>query len=222
MNNDTLTAVIKTIAKRFPAILPHLNEAALKATGYDGIRTVMSGSIFGAVFGYLSGEGNITQYRERMATAVSKAYLEAADVAYEEGGGELPLDEDTASWARGQLEAQFAFIDQLFDDLRELRKAGEFDAGEVATSRAEGYASALDGFFNEAKLRGAKNIVVTWNLGGTEKHCPTCKELDGQNHKISWFVDKNYIPRKYGAAMDCGGYNCDCSLTDRLGNEYTI
>jgi hypothetical protein len=219
---DLRVKIARAVIRAVPAVVPHLSEDAIKAAGYDGIRAVMSGAIFGAVFGYLETGGSIAPFLSRMATAVSKAYVQAADVAYTEGGGELPLDEETAAWAREQLDAQLAYIDQLFEDLKDLRKSGDFDAGEVATARAEGYASGLDGFYNEAVMRGSKNKMLTWHLGSTEKHCKTCASLDGKSHRISWYIDNDYIPRKNGCALDCGGYNCDCTLTDKDGNEFTI
>jgi hypothetical protein len=217
--------IVRQIVQAVPAVLEHLSEEtvqAIKAAGYDGIRTVMSGGIFGSVFGMLSDDRFYSKYREQMATAISRAYIETAELAYQEGGGELPLDEDTAAWARSQLDAQLGYVDQLFEDLKELRKSGDFDAGEVATARAAGYASGLDGFYNEAVLRGKKNQMVTWHLGATEKHCKTCASLDGKSHRISWYIDHDYIPRKNGCNLDCGGYNCDCTLTDKDGNEVTI
>jgi hypothetical protein len=216
--------IVRQIVQAVPLVYEHLSEetvAAIKAAGYDGIRTVMSGGVFGSVFGYLSG-GSFADAVQRMATVVSRAYVETAELAYQEGGGELPLDEETAAWARSQLDAQLGYVDQLFEDLKELRKSGDFDAGEVATARAAGYASGLDGFYNEAVLRGKKNQMVTWHLGATEKHCKTCASLDGKSHRISWYIDHDYIPRKNGCNLDCGGYNCDCTLTDKDGNEVTI
>ncbi len=226
MNNPpSPSQFLVTVARAYPLTVEHLSEdtlKAIKAAGYDGIRTVMSGAIFGAVFGYLSGTGYSTNPRNEMATAVSKAYIEAADAAYVEGGSELPLDEETAAWAREQIDAQMAYIDGLFDDLKELRKSGEFDAGEIATARAEGYASGLDGFYNEAVLRGSQNKIAYWRLGNTEKHCDSCLSLNGQGHRISWYIERDYIPRKNGCALTCGGWECDCTLEDRNGNEITI
>src|SRR5690242_7016455 len=99
--------IIQAIVKAVPEVLPLLSDdtrQALKAAGYDGIRTVMHADIFGAVFGYLSG-GSLADARSRMAAGVSKGYIETADVAYVEGGSELPIDQDTAAWAREQLDA---------------------------------------------------------------------------------------------------------------------
>jgi hypothetical protein len=223
MNNTIPLRIVRAVISAVPALRPHLSAQALKiADGYTGIRAEMSGEIHDAVYDYLTGSGNVTAYRSAMALAVSAAYIAAADAAYVEGGGSLPLDDDTAAWARGQLDAQLGFVDGLFESLRELRKEGDVNPAAEALGRANGYAGGLDGFYNEATLRGSKNKMVTWHLGATEKHCKTCASLSGQSHKISWFVDRDYIPRKPGASMECNGYNCDCTLTDRDGNELTI
>jgi hypothetical protein len=227
-NNVTLPSpspVIRAAILLHPGIIEHMSEDALKlvkAAGYDGIRTVMHAAIESAIYTFLSGTGYAATYRDRMAAAVSQAYVETADAAYIDGGGDLPMDEDTAAWAREKLAAQLGFIDDLFEQLKEIRKEGDFDADLTAAAKADSYASALDGFYNEGSLRGSKNQVVEWILGSTEKHCKDCAKLDGQRHKISWFLDRDYIPRKNGAAMECGGWNCDCRIVDRSGNEITI
>lgn len=223
--NDLPLQILKTVVKHYPAVVPLLTPqtlAALKAAGgYDGIRYQMHAAVYDAVEGYLSGTGYAVTYQNAMATAIAAAYVETADAAYEEGGGTLPMDADTAAWARSMLDAQLAYVDQLFETLKELRKEGVDPAAE-AGARADGWASGLDGFYNEAVLRGSKNIIAYWQLGATEKHCPSCSSLAGGGHKISWYIDRDYIPRKNGCALDCGGYNCDCSLVDRDGNELTI
>src|SRR3990172_10391788 len=221
---DALTKIVLDTVQTVPEVLPYLSadarrfvkQHALKAAGdYTSIRAEMSGEIHDAIYDYLTGSGYITIYKALMAAAISQAYIETADVAYEEGGGTLPLDDETAAWARAELDAQLSFVDGLFENLRELRKEGEVNAAAEALGRANGWASGLDGFYNEAVLRGSRNQLVTWHLGATEKHCATCISLDGKRHRISWLIDNNYIPRKPGAGMDCNGYNCDCSITNK-------
>lgn len=52
-----------------------------------------------------------------------------------------------------------------------------------------------------------------------EQHCETCASLNGTRHRMSWFVERDYIPQKPGAAMDCGGWRCQCTLVDTEGNQ---
>jgi hypothetical protein len=203
--------ILATVIRAVPAVLPHLSEEtikALKAAGYAGIRTVMHGGIFGSVFGYLSG-GSLADARGRMSIVVSEAYIETADAAYQDGGGELPLDPDTAAWAREQLAAQLAYVDELFADLKELRKAGDFDAGAIAIARADGYAASLDSFYGEAKMRGSENITLEFGGDDGKESCPDCQRMKGKRHKISYILAHDLIPKPGNNTYRCNGYNCD-------------
>jgi hypothetical protein len=225
--NDIHAQVIKTVAGLFPAVLPLLSpaaRAALKiADGYTGIRAEMSGEIHDAVYDYLTGSGNVTAYRSAMALAVSQAYIAAADVGYSEAGAELPLDPDTAAWARGQLDAQLGFIDGLFESLRELRKEGDVNATAEALARANGYGNSLDGFYNEAVLRGSKNKMLTFTqIHNTKESCPDCVRLRGQRHRASWWIQHDVVPPKGGGLQCAGGGNCGDALVDDDGNVVTL
>jgi hypothetical protein len=203
--------VIQAAIQIEPRIVEHLSGDALKivkAAGYDGIRTVMHGAIFGSVFGYLETGGRVADFRERMATAVSKAYIETADLAYQEAGAELPLDDETAAWAREQLNAQLAYIDGLFEDLREVRR-GEYDAGTIANARADGYSRSLDSFFSEVKMRGSKNVTLEFTGSDGKENCATCKRLKGKRHKISYILDNDLVPYPGNQSFECQCYNCE-------------
>jgi hypothetical protein len=204
--------IIQAAVLAVPQVFPYLSADALeaiKAAGYDGIRIVMRGEIFGAVFGYLSGSGYVTTFKSQMTTAISKAYIEAADIAYVDAGAELPLDPDTAAWARGQLDAQLGFVDDLFEGLRELRKQGGFDAGAVAQARAEGYSRSLDAYYGEAKMHGSKNITLEFGGDDGKESCPECKSMKGKRHRISYILTHSLIPKPGNSAYSCNGYNCD-------------
>ena len=69
------------------------------------------------------------------------------------------------------------------------------------------------------KASAKSNQPLTWRLGKTEEHCDTCAKLDGQTHRLKWYTARDYMPKKPGAAMDCGGWNCDCGLFDKDGKR---
>lgn len=215
--------IIKEVLYAVPSVLEYLDEATInviKATGYDGIRTIMQSSIFGAIFGYLSG-GSFASQRLRMVTAVSRAYIETSEVGYQDGGGELPLDSDTAAWARARLNDQLAFVDQLFENLKDLRRQGNFDAGQVATDRAEGYARSLDAFYSEAKMKGGENITLEFGGGDGKEGCRDCKRLKGKRHKISYILQHDLIPRPGNDKFECHGYKCrHYWFNPKTGEEY--
>jgi hypothetical protein len=226
---DNLYSIVKTIKhlELKQIIVPmdvkvSAQRAMKQAGGYTGIRATYWAAVYDAVFDFLNSKAQVGTYSRQMSTATSKAYIESADTAFEDGGGTLPLDEDTAAFARGELDAQFGYIDSLFQTLKELRKEGGFDAISEAFRTASRWASSLDGFYNSMKLKGAGNKMLTWRLGNTEKHCPTCLSLDGGRHRASWYFSHGYTPKKPGSNTDCGGYNCDCGTFDDEGNEFSI
>lgn len=189
---------------------------------YNPVRQELWAAVYDAVWGFLSSNGHAGTYSRPMATAVAKAYIATADIAYVDGGGSLPLDEDTLSYARSEMNTQLAYVDSLFETLKQLRKEGDFDAIHISFQKANLWASALDGFYNSIKMMGANNKMLTWVLGNTEKHCNDCKWLNGQRHRAKWYISRGYTPRKPGSNTDCGGYHCDCRLVDDSGEEFTI
>lgn len=200
-----------------------LHSRALKQVGnYQGIRDELWSAVFDAAFDFLNSKSQVATYSRPMATAVSKAYIESLDTGYTDGGGQLPIDQDTADWAKSELDAQLSYVDSLFQTLKQLRKEEDLDSMHEAYLISQRWASALDGFYNASKMAGAGNKMLTWNLGAAEKHCNTCLKLDGQRHRASWFFAKGYFPRKPGSNTDCGGYHCDCSTTDDNGEEFTV
>lgn len=211
------------VSLRVKSIKLHLlSSREMKQEDYSGIRDTLWIAVYDAIYDYLNSSSNVTSFRESMVMAVSQAYLSTSEIAYEDGGGSLPLDEDTASQAQADLQAQLGFVDSLFVSLKALRKEGEFDANSEAADTADRWSSGLDGFYNSIKAAGAGNKMLTWRLGSTEKHCDTCLSLDGQRHRASWFISHNYIPRKPGSSTDCGGFHCDCGAEDDDGEDFFI
>jgi hypothetical protein len=218
MTNDLTKIVLDTVST-IPEILLYLSNdarlfvklhSALKAVGdYTSIRAEMSGGIHDAVYDYLTGSGNVTTYRAAMALAISQAYVAAADIGYQDAGAELPLDAETAAWARAELDSQLAYVDDLFETLKELRKQDDVNAAAEALRRANGYASSLDALYAGAKMRGSENITL--EFGGTDgkESCSDCKRLVGKRHKISYILAHNLIPAPGNDTFECKGYECN-------------
>lgn len=197
---------------------------SLKAVSgdYSPVRTELWDAVYDAVFGFLDSNAQVGTYSRPMSTALSKAYIDASEIAYEDGGGSLPLDEDTLAYAKAELSSQLGYLDSMFETLKALRKEGDFDATATAFDKANSWANALDGFYNAIKMMGAGNKMLTWVLGNAEKHCADCERLDGQRHRASWYSSHGYTPRRPGSATACGGYNCDCRLVSDDGEEFTV
>jgi hypothetical protein len=213
--------IARRAVKAVPEVMAYL-DASVKAAiqGYDGIRSDYWTVIYDSVEGYLTGNSPVTGFRNRTATAMSEAFTGAVYEAWYQAGAELPLTDDVTAWLSERIGAERVNIEGMFDRLK--KEWAGIDPIAEANTRAESYARTLDAMYGEAKLRAMKNQTVTWHLGQTEQHCPTCSKLAGKKHKISYLIANNYIPRKPDAGMDCHGYNCDCSITDKNGNEVTI
>lgn len=214
------------IDRRYPITADEIKSIASGIKQVDGdyypVRQELWGAVYDAVFDFLSGKGQVNTYANPMATAIAKAYIDTADIAYQDGGGSLPLDDDTLATAKALMNEQLGYVDSMFDTLKQLRKEGDYDSISVAFEKAKNWSSALDGFYNTIKLAGAGNKMLTRELGNTEKHCPECIDLDGQRHRASWWISHNLVPRRPGSNTTCKGYNCDCRFRDDDGEEFTI
>jgi len=204
-----------------PQVKAYLSPATIKAIGgYEEVRNEYWATVYDAVDGYLTGNKPITAFRNSMYNAMNSAFQTGAELGYVNGGGEVPLDKKTQTWLDGEILAEKENINNLFKDLKQNWE--EKDAIAEAFKRADGYAGKLDAIYAQGMMYGAGNPMLTWQLGETEKHCPTCAKLNGRRHSAEWFISRNYIPRKPYAGMDCGGFNCDCRLVDKDGKEYSI
>lgn len=196
-------------------------------TAYKRVRRQYGAAIEDAILDYFIGSDAVTAYRNAMSRAMSDAFLSAFELAYIDGGAELPLDDDALEWLASRQEQELGYIRELFVSLKELK--AQYRAGDVKTAdikaemvrRRDGYLATLDAVYNAGLMYAKKNEMLTWQYGDTE-HCETCLKLNGKAHKAAWYLARDYIPGKPGAAMDCGGYRCKCRLLDKDGKEITI
>lgn len=198
------------------------NVGALKAASdLASINAYYRDVITEALTRYFEG-GAVAALRNLFKRGMVEAFGAAFDLGWRDGGGTPPPDADALSWFNARVDAEFGHIGVLFTQIKELRKDTEFDYFQFVTARADGYVSSVAGVYNAGVMFAQKNKMLTWNLGNTEKHCSDCAKLSGGKHRASWYLARNFIPRQPGAAMECGGYKCDCYLTDDAGKVITI
>lgn len=191
---------------------------ASKPEDYDVLRADYVDRLFDNFIGYASSGGSVTKWRNAAGRAVLEVVAGAIEGAFAEADAEMESD-DTA-WLRETQTAQVGHLPGVFDWLKEQRDA-ETITEDAVQARAEQWAQALDGIRSEAQLRTKGKEMLTWHVGDTE-HCDTCRRLDGKRHSAKWYIANDYIPGKAGAAMDCGGYRCQCWLEDKNGDEVTL
>jgi hypothetical protein len=208
-----------------------ISVIAVKAGGYPAVRKDYRQTLDDQLYDFGTSEKTVkvTKYQNAVSRAAVEAFQSAFDLGYvASSGAETQDDPDAQDWLNARVEAELGYIKSMFQDLKSLRDqvwAKEAKVGDVKdfiTARIEGYSSSLDGVNNSGRMWGMKNKMLTWNLGATEQHCATCAKLDGNAHKAKWYLARNYIPRQAGSDMECGGYRCDCSLTDQEGETVTL
>ena len=172
--------------------------------------------------GYLDSSDRSTAYKSSMKKAVVDAFTETANAGFVDGGGELPIDEDTDSWLTGQQALELANVDSLFSSLALLRKEDDTDPIQEAYNRAEGYSNTLDGLYNQAVLFGAGNKMLTFDGDDGAESCDTCKKLKGQRHRAAWWIAHDYVPPS-GDGLDCAaGGHCQHGLFTDDDEQVTI
>lgn len=180
----------------------------------------------GGLYELLIGNRDAATLRSDLRAA-AKEYLKRAFVTgYLETSGaedETEIEADDLAWIKARITQEYGFISQLVKDMRATDVSGmtKSEIRSITEARAEGYRRTLHAVYNEGRLRGARNQLLTWHYGDTQ-HCDTCQKLNGKKHRAKWYVDRNYIPARPGADMDCGGYQCQCYLTDKSGERFTL
>lgn len=216
---DILMMANDTTTEEKISIVNHLKN--LKASGdYAGIRNTFWASVYDNVYGYLDSSLPITKFKMNISTSLSQAYIEASELAWVEGGSELPIEPDVLAWAKAELNAQLSYVDSLFEKLKALRKEGDADVIHEAFIHADGYASSLDSFFNYIKTAAARGRMLTFVGSDGKESCRDCKRLKGQRKRASWWVSHDMVPPSH--KFECGGYRCDHYLIDDNGNEFTV
>lgn len=182
-----------------------------------------------SLFNKVWGDDLLPSEAERRHKALVRADAEPAFIeGLAEGGVDEPeLDEGDEATIKEWIALQLGSVPGLWDDIE--RTLREFTGGVINSAtlkqRKEGYLSRLETWARAlrdlaglGKASALANTMVTWRLGETELHCRVCNRLDGTKKRLSWFVDKGYIPQEVGSeTLDCGGYHCLCTLKDSRG-----
>jgi hypothetical protein len=234
MDNVYLKALGATAAM-YPAVIPHLNKEAFEsitdikpaykkgaaAGDISSINAEYHDAITAAFIEYFEG-GGVAASRNDFKRATIQAFSDAFDSGWVDGGGELPIDDDAMTWIESRINEEFGFVESVFENAKELRKDKEFDYFAWATARADGYSGTLKEIYNTARLWVMRDIMVTFDGDDGAESCPDCMRLKGKRHKISWFIENDYVP-PYGTGLEChAGGHCQHGLMDDKGNWITL
>lgn len=220
----TIPRIIHAIARAVPEVLPLLSAQAREAVKAADIADINAGyhdAISEALISYFDG-GSLVASRNGFKRAATESFGEAFEAGWVEGGGELPFDGEALAWFNARLEQEMGFIEGLFEEAKQLKRDPDFDYFAWANSHADSYTRTLREVYNQASVMVRENIMVTFRLGSTEKHCKSCLRLNGQRHKLSWFVRHDSVPPSGGNLECSAGGHCDCKLEADNGVVITI
>ena len=109
--------------------------------------------------------GSITAPKNEFKRAMVDAFGSVFNQGWIDGGNQLPVEGEALDWFEARVNAEFGFIDMLFEEAKQLRKEEGFDFFAWVTARADSYTSTLFAIYNTAKLFASKNKILTWKLG---------------------------------------------------------
>lgn len=126
-----------------------------------------------------------------------------------------PLTETLPEWEQALQEIiaeQYMYVDTYASDIAAGREAGTSLAS--LQSRAAMWANRYNDVVAQATLITADGKTkLTWRLGATEKHCTTCGALNGITaFAVEWEALGIRPQNAPNSMLECGGWQCDCSL----------
>ena len=203
------------VAVRLATQMPVLHAAKAEAgignmlSGYtDALRELIQSLLRGGP------RTSNADFRREMKGQIRDYAREGFRVAWEEGGGDVAeAKPDELSKIHDWSKEQQAHVNDFSDWL--TAKESDLDA---VPDRVALWAAAYESFLNDVKTAAMGDPMGKWVYGDTE-HCDTCLELNGQTHRLSYYKENGYYPRKPGAEMDCGGYHCDCEVQNPKTGE---
>lgn len=138
--------------------------------------------------------------------------------AWNEGMRQLELDPETDQTEEGEaylqeiMASELDYVGQLAEDI--LAAAEKQTGTEEFRARVDIWVGRYADTTTEAILfYSNKNQRLVWRFGATEKHCRTCEQLNGTVAFASEWETAGVQPQSPpNALLECGGWQCDCSL----------
>lgn len=208
---------------------PHTAYVAIQSAGdYAGTRDRYYNRMLEDFKSYLNGNESLSSCRNSAHRYIATAFVDAfeagwvdtqnADATYD------PAPEDS-DWLANRIDQELAYVDGLFVTMKAMREDATepLTADEVntfATDRATGYAVTLDAVYGQGKLRSRKSVMLTFGGPDGKESCKTCQKYKGQRHRARWWVSHDLVPAPGNESFECGGWQCQHTLTDDSGNQW--
>ena len=191
-------------------IIPNLKAGFYKT--YDYMLGVIRHSVQSVYNGWMGGE-----FVDILQSLINGQMTQAYRMAWEDDGNTsffLPDFLQTALDENIARNTNFDYLYQYYKDIIDARVDGT--PIDPLLARASLWANRYNEAYNEAAalITAQTGGKLVWNLGATEQHCGSCGALDGiVAYATEWELAGVHPQGAPNAALECGGWRCDCSLT---------
>jgi hypothetical protein len=233
---DDLRKLYEQCRMNGTSVDPRVAAVAIRAVGdYTGIRSQYVNDIQAAMIYYMLGEIGMAAAKGQFKRAMATAFVNGFETGYIDGaGGNVyePEPEDT-QWLASRTDQELGYIDTLFLSLKDIIKGAteeepvtQVDVLDIAEARATGFGLTLDGVYAQGKLRGKKNIMLTFDgpNGSSDNICQknngTCVRLMRKRHSAKYWISRDLVPYRGNVNYDCGCYECRHFLRSDAGERY--
>ena len=181
---------------------------------YSDVRVDFFNTFLNLAMSAATGQLRRARFTEASKNVVNRTFQEAfREGVFAGAGGWVELDLEEISAMRAAVNGQIGYLSGLRDWLYD----SEPDFDQVL-ARVQMWANkGLDSMYQSGYLLGAKNQLMEWFLGRTEKHCDSCRTANGQVHRAKEWRKYNIVPKSDN--LKCNGFNCDCRLEKAIGKK---
>ena len=193
---------------------------------YDIDRAVANyiDALYAIFLAYLTGQMSLEQAKKNTSDEAAGAFVVAFYSGFDSANGDEPTGADRA-WIVRRYAEEVAYIDDLFENLKLKRELSleELAYISLALFHAGGYAKTALGIYNQGKLRGRLDELLTMDGPDGLESCVTCQSLKLQTHPARWWIENDLVPGpETGHNYECKGFNCQHRLYNISGVQYTL
>lgn len=180
-------------------------------------------NIFGAMNGYLNMGDSLVSARNEFNKEMLERFYDVFVLGYTQAGSdesELTGDSEDLDWINARTEEEIGYIKSLFVSLKAAKDSDltKDERAQLAQQHADAYANSLDIVYNEGKMRGGKNIMLTMVGDDGAESCPDCRKRKDKRYSAKKWLAIGYPPSR---DFQCHGYNCQHYLVDDKGKRWT-
>ena len=213
-----LLELLRAARKWQAAALP-VEKATSADEDYSVIRADYETRLFDAFIGYGSSGGRVTSFKNAAGRAIIEDFTAAFGRGYRDAGGEEIEPEDDA-WLTERTNQERDYLGGAFDAIGQLRD-NETITEDAIQAKVDSWLNGLDGVYAEGKLRGAKNVMLTYDGDDGAESCDECQKYKGQRHSAKWWINRDLVRRNGNDNYGCGRWkNCEHHFYTDDGEMY--